>query len=196
MRKNKENPSRRVWMKPWQRQTPIHTELQLYAKSDEIRLKILVLMFLTNRQTTKITNFLRAQTWIVSPLLHDMNLPFMMACSEATSSCHWLRTWSIASCLVFSDTVATALMVSISARAWDSWACRELSSAWAPSSAVVCLLSSSGGDEWSTAWMMLEVASKNYRAVRFEAGVMLVYGFLSLTFSENLFFSVTDVWHL
>lgn len=74
----------------------------------------------------------------------QLSLPFMIACSDATSSCHWLRTWSMASCLVFSETVATALMVSISARASASWAWMELSSTWAPSSAVVCLFSSSG----------------------------------------------------
>lgn len=76
-----------------------------------------------------------------------------MACREATSSCHWLRTWSMASCLVFSDTVATALMVSISARAWESWVWTELSSEWASSSAAVCLFSSSG-ERWDMKWMM------------------------------------------
>lgn len=72
-----------------------------------------------------------------------------MACSEATSSCHWLRTWSMASCLVFSDTVATALMVSISEQAWASCSWTEPSSSLAPSSATVWRFSSSEtGQTW------------------------------------------------
>lgn len=93
----------------------------------------------------------------------------MMACSEATSSCHWLRTWSMASCLVFSDTVATALIVSISARAWASWAWMELSSAWAPSSTAFCLFSSSG-EQWDGSKMtwIMEGASQMSKCARKE----------------------------
>lgn len=75
---------------------------------------------------------------------HSSCSPFMMACSEATSSCHWLRIWSMASCLVFSDTVATALMVSISEQARASWCWTASSSTRLSSNAALCLFSSSG----------------------------------------------------
>ncbi|KAG9341450.1 hypothetical protein JZ751_019260, partial [Albula glossodonta] len=71
-------------------------------------------------------------------------VPFIMACREATSSCHCLFTWSMASCLVLSETVATAFMFSISPWASASWACTRLSSAWTDSRVAPCLFSSSG----------------------------------------------------
>ncbi len=70
-------------------------------------------------------------------------LPFIIACSDATSSCHCCLTWSMASCFVSSETVATALMVSISALASSSCFCTLLSSVWAFSSIAACLFSSS-----------------------------------------------------
>lgn len=90
------------------------------------------------------------KTWFwVSVIRHfsikiiSILLPFIIACSDATSSCHCCLTWSMASCFVLSETVATALMVSISALASASWSCILLSSAWAFSSIAVCFFSSS-----------------------------------------------------